>query len=79
MKKWLSLLGAVMAFAPFVQTVAYAQAANEEQRLIAVLQSGASLTEKDAACARLKLIGTAHSVPALSALLTDEQLSHSAR
>jgi HEAT repeat protein len=79
MKKWLSLLGAVMVLAPLVQTAADAQTANEEQRFIAVLQSGASLAEKDAACSRLKLIGTARCVPALSALLTDEQLSHSAR
>src|SRR5437899_6909986 len=79
MKIWLSFLGAVMALTPFVQTAVNAQTANEEQRLIAVLQSGASLAEKDAACARLKLIGTAHCVPELSALLSDEQLSHSAR
>src|SRR5262249_45695925 len=52
---------------------------NEEQKLISVLQSGVSLTDKDAACARLKFIGTARCVPALAALLTDEQLSHSAR
>ncbi len=52
---------------------------DEEQQLIAVLQSDSSLTKKDAACARLKRIGTDQSVPALAALLTDEQLSHSAR
>ena len=52
---------------------------NEEQQLIAVLQSDSSLTKKDAACARLKRIGTDQSVPALAALLTNEQLSHSAR
>ena len=52
---------------------------NEEQHLIAVLQSHASPREKDAACARLKHIGTDRSVPALAALLTDEDLSHSAR
>ena len=53
--------------------------ADEEGQLIAVLQSGSSLTKKDAACARLKRIGTDQSVPALAALLTNEQLSHSAR
>ena len=53
--------------------------ATEEQNLLAVLQSTASLGEKDAACARLKRIGTAKAVPALSNLLLDEQLSHSAR
>ena len=52
---------------------------NLEQQLIAILKSGASLQEKDAACARLKLIGTAKSVPVIAPLLRDEQLSHSAR
>lgn len=52
---------------------------NEEQLLIAILRSGSAPAEKDAACARLKRIGTDLSVPALAALLTDEQLSHSAR
>ena len=50
-----------------------------EEQLVAVLQSEASLQQKDAACAELKRIGTARSVPALAALLADEQLSHSAR
>ncbi len=53
--------------------------ADEEQELIQVLQSERSPREKDAACARLKRIGTARAVPALAALLADEQLSHSAR
>ena len=51
----------------------------EEQKLIAVLGSAASLQEKDAACARLKRIGTVSCVPALATLLTDKDLSHSAR
>ena len=51
----------------------------DEESLIKVLQSNASPHDKDAACARLKLIGTVKSIPALAALLTDEQLSHSAR
>jgi HEAT repeat protein len=55
------------------------KAAESEQQLIAVLQSNASLTEKDDACAKLKFIGTSRCIPALAALLTDEQLSHSAR
>src|SRR5439155_231574 len=49
------------------------------QALIHLLQSGASPQEKDAACARLKRIGTEQSIPALSTLLVDDQLSHSAR
>lgn len=58
---------------------AHAALPGEEQQLIGVLQSNPSAAEKDAACARLKRIGTDLSVPALAALLTDEQLSHSAR
>jgi HEAT repeat protein len=52
---------------------------DEESQQITRLQSNRSLQEKDAACAWLKRIGTARSVPALAALLTDEQLSHYAR
>ncbi|HWY78161.1 MAG TPA: HEAT repeat domain-containing protein, partial [Verrucomicrobiae bacterium] len=52
----------------------------EETRLIATLQSKVSSPrEKDAACAQLKIIGTERSVKALAKLLTDSQLSHSAR
>jgi hypothetical protein len=50
-----------------------------EDALIAVLQSSASPKEKDAACVELKRTGTERSVPALAALLSDENLSHSAR
>ena len=51
---------------------------SEEDKLIQVLRSDSSLHEKDAACARLKRIGTARSVPALATLLTPPDLSHSA-
>jgi len=44
-----------------------------------VLQSSASPHDKDAACVQFKRIGTVESIPALSTLLIDEQLSHSAR
>src|SRR5580698_1913701 len=54
-------------------------APGDEDQQMAILQSPHSLAEKDAACSRLKWIGTARCVPALAALLTDEQLSHSAR
>lgn len=50
-----------------------------EQELIDVLKSNAGLQEKDAACAELKRVGTALSVPALAALLSDKALSLSAR
>lgn len=56
-----------------------ATAADGEEQFIAVLQSAQSPHEKDAACARLKWIGTEACIPALAALLADEQLSHSAR
>ncbi len=52
---------------------------NSEAQCIQVLKSSASPMEKDAACVRLKHIGTARSVPALADLLTDPQLSDSAR
>ena len=48
--------------------------ADEEARLLAVVQSDASLRDKDAACARLKYIGTARSVPALAGLLNNRRL-----
>jgi HEAT repeat protein len=61
------------------QSAVLAADTNDESSLIAVLNSNAGPAEKDAACARLKFIGTARCVPALAPLLTDEQLSHSAR
>jgi HEAT repeat protein len=52
----------------------------DESQLIGVLQSGtSSAREKATACASLKRVVTARSVPALAALLTDNDLSHSAR
>jgi HEAT repeat protein len=74
----LAIALALLVPRPFIGAVCGAEA-DEETTLIARLQSPATLREKDAACARLKYIGTARSVPALAALLTDEQLSHSAR
>lgn len=53
--------------------------ADEEQNQIATLQSTASAPDKWAACQRLRMIGTAKSVPALAALLGDERLSQAAR
>jgi HEAT repeat protein len=89
MKTWLILATALALAAVTLESNARAAAppswvqapaqAEEEKQLLSVLQSGASLGEKDAACARLKAIGTDSSVPALAALLTDAQLSHSAR
>lgn len=50
-----------------------------ETRLAAVLGTGASRAAKDYVCRKLKIIGTAASVPALAAILPDKELSHVAR
>ncbi|MGA2622118.1 MAG: HEAT repeat domain-containing protein, partial [Thermoguttaceae bacterium] len=51
----------------------------DEAKLIAVLKSGAALKDKADACRALARVGTRQAVPALAALLGDEQLSHMAR
>ena len=56
-----------------------AEVKEEERQLIQILESNQSPKDKDAACAQIKRIGTSASVPALGRLLTDENLSHSAR
>ena len=78
MKPWLFFGCALVLLARPGATLADSKN-DEEQRLIRVLQSNSSPAEKDAACARLKLIGTARCVPALAQLLLEDQLSHSAR
>jgi hypothetical protein len=50
-----------------------------ENRLADVLKSDAPQAAKDYVCRKLMVIGTAASVSALAALLTDEKLSHMAR
>lgn len=50
-----------------------------EARVAAVLGSGLSRAAKDFACRTLTVFGTAASVPALAALLSDADLSHMAR
>ncbi len=50
----------------------------EESQLIAVVESAATPAEKEDACRRLKLIGTAQAVPALATLLADEHLYQAA-
>lgn len=50
-----------------------------ERRLAAVLGPGTSRAAREYACRALMLIGTATSVPALAALLGDEDDSHMAR
>ena len=46
---------------------------------MAILQSNASLQDKDAACAALKRVGTVRAIPVLAGLLADPDLSHPAR
>ncbi len=53
--------------------------AEKTQKFIAVLQSNAGLFEKARACQQLGEVGTKDAVPALAALLADEQLSAYAR
>ncbi len=50
-----------------------------ETRLAAVLKTGVSRDAKDFVCRKLMIIGTASSVPTLSELLGDKDLSHMAR
>jgi len=48
---------------------------NDEEQAIRTLQSAAGEVEKEAACRKLKQIGTARSVPALTSLLGHEHLA----
>jgi HEAT repeat protein/type 1 glutamine amidotransferase len=50
-----------------------------EQKLIGLLQSGATSAAKQFACGKLSIIGTERSVPVLSAMLVDESTSDMAR
>ncbi|HYA49328.1 MAG TPA: HEAT repeat domain-containing protein, partial [Burkholderiales bacterium] len=75
MKNTIVIALIVIALAP----AAAAAQSRSEQQLLAVLTSPASLQEKDAACAELKRVGTARSVAVLAGLLSDPDLSHSAR
>ncbi len=59
----------LIAIVTTLPSVVHASA--EEDQAIAVLKSGAVPAKKEQACKTLKRIGTARSVPALAALLTD--------
>ena len=50
-----------------------------EKRLVAVLQSQVSRDAKDFVCRKLRVIGTAASVPELAKLLSEKEHSHMAR
>src|SRR5579864_5775455 len=79
MKRTLSLLF-LLCIVVAMSRPGFCAEQGEETRLIKVLQSPtASLADKSDACARLKHIGTSHSIRALSVLLTNNDLSMSAR
>jgi HEAT repeat protein len=59
--------------------LAVTAAAAQEEKQIAVLKSDATQKEKADACRELSRIGTKAAVPALAALLSDEQLGQMAR
>ena len=73
----IAVLGMVLAAG--LLGLARTASAEEEADLIGILQSDKGPQDKDAACRRLKVAGTAKAVPALAALLADENLSQSAR
>jgi HEAT repeat protein len=50
-----------------------------ESRLVAVLKTEAPHAAKDFVCRKLRIVGTAASVPSLAALLPDKTFSHLAR
>ena len=77
---FLALLAATV-FSQALATAAddKASAAQREQKLIAVLQSDAPPQDKAITCKQLLLCGTKDAVPALAALLTNEQLASWAR
>lgn len=50
-----------------------------ERRLIVILETNAPVAAKQWVCRRLAIIGNQASVPALAALLTNDELSHPAR
>ncbi|MBE3097934.1 MAG: HEAT repeat domain-containing protein [Planctomycetes bacterium] len=70
----------VPAEADINSTYGNAQARKDlEKSLMEVLTGGGPRDDKEQACRRLWIIGTADSVPALAALLSDKDLSHMAR
>ena len=64
---------------PALRVAAGESAAEQEKKLLAVLESGAPKSEKAITCKRLVLCGSKACVPALAALLTDPELASWAR
>src|SRR5437879_825429 len=61
--------------APAVAVAGKGPETNKERELIQVLQSGAPPEAKAVTCKKLAVYGTKDAVPALAALLSDEQLA----
>ncbi len=76
MKKDLKNLLLVVSF---IAVSAITSLAVDEPELITILQSNADVPQKCDACLKLRIVGTAKSVPALSALLSEERTGHAAR
>ena len=80
MQKLQMPLIAALALAACLATAARLAAQSPaEERLLAVLKSGAAADAKCNACRELKTAGTEKSIPVLAALLTDAETSHAAR
>ena len=75
---WFAFCGIAGSAALYGQQNA-TEKAEAEQKLIAVLQSDASLHDKARACQQLAIVGGKDAVGPLAALLDDEQLSHYGR
>ncbi len=72
--RWTQILGIAL-----VAWTASQVSADEEQDLIATLQSAADVPQKCAACQKLRVVGTERSVPALADLLSQDRTGHAAR
>jgi HEAT repeat protein len=68
-----------IALAGLITLAAVTARGDTEEDLIATLQSSASVPQQCEVCRKLRLVGTARSVPALAALLGDERTGHAAR
>jgi hypothetical protein len=75
----LAVMGAVPAPSPSSGQEGEPSEQSQEAKLIAVLKSDAPRKDKADACRLLARVGTRQAVPALAALLSDEQLAHMAR
>jgi HEAT repeat protein len=78
MKRFFAVIVPLSALVWFQPFIALGEDTNEETQLIAVLHSDHPLRDKDAACARLKWVGTTRCVPVLEGLLADAQMTQSA-